>query len=61
MTEEPSETDLKTAWSQLAVTTPFEKMMACPTQKAILTAIARNMKKQVRKERNDVSKKRFPD
>lgn len=61
MTSEPSETELKMAWEGLFVTTSFEEMISCPAQKALLTAIARNMKKKVRKERNDISKKRFPD
>lgn len=61
MTSEPSETDLKMAWHWLMVTTSFEEMIACPPHKAVLTAIARDMKKQVRKERHDFSKKRSPD
>ena len=61
MTVELSDTDLKIAWKWLVVTTSFEKMMACPTQKAILVAIARNMKNDKKKECYDYSKRRFTD
>lgn len=53
--------DLKKAWQWLKVTTPYQQMIDCPTQKAILTAIARNMKKQVRHERLASSRKRWTD
>lgn len=41
-----SEDDLKRAWQWLKVTTPYRQMLASPAQKAILIAIARNLKKE---------------
>lgn len=46
------EDDLKKAWSWLKVTTSYQTMMACPAQKAILIAIARNQKKPPRHSKN---------
>ncbi|MCZ4065921.1 hypothetical protein NB636_08125 [Oxalobacter aliiformigenes] len=57
MTSSLSDDNLKRAWQWLKVTTPYRQMLANPPQKAILIAIARNLKK----EENHVSarKKRF--
>lgn len=41
-----SDNDLKRAWQWLKVTTPYRQMLASPPQKAILIAIARNLKKE---------------
>lgn len=41
-----SDDDLKRAWQWLKVTTPYRQMLASPSQKAILIAIARNLKKE---------------
>lgn len=49
-----SDDDLKRAWQWLKVTTPYRQMLASPAQKAILIAIARNLKK----EENHVSRNR---
>lgn len=49
-----SDNDLKRAWQWLKVTTPYRQMLASPPQKAILIAIARNLKK----EENHVSRKK---
>lgn len=38
--------DLKKAWHWLKVTTPFQRMIANPAQKAILYAIAKKLKKE---------------
>ncbi|ARQ46107.1 hypothetical protein [Oxalobacter formigenes] len=42
------EEELKKAWQWLKVTTPYQQMIACPTQKAILMAIAKNRSRKNR-------------
>lgn len=38
--------DLKRAWQWLKVTTPYQRMIASPAQKAVLYAIAKKLKKE---------------